>query len=351
MRSLFFAAVVICGLLQPPPRAWAHEVIGSVSNSIITAHEAEINYYVTIPPELFAILEATIGVDNAALIDYFAKSVDFLTGNEKVCRLAELEGPAPQASGNTIFHARYECAQTVDSLTVKSQLFYDLDAKHLQLTRIADPADPGHFYHEAVLRLNSPVLSVESIKSGGDATWNRIYGFFALGIEHILSGYDHILFLVSAILLSASLMTTARIITSFTIAHSITLVSAFIGLVSLPSGIVEPLIALTVAYVAFENLFVSNLRRRWIVTFFFGLIHGFGFVGALKQITVSKAELITSLVSFNIGIEAGQLLIIAAIYPLFRYVGRRAWGLRFQRVTSLLIGVAGSLWFITRVFL
>ena len=350
MRSLFFAAVVICGLLQPL-RAQAHEVIGSVSNSIITAHEAEINYYVTIPPELFAILEATVGVDNAALFDYFAQSVDFLTGNKKVCRLVELDGPAQQASGNTIFHARFECAQTVDSLTVKSKLFYDLDAKHLQLTRIADPADPGHFYHEAVLRLNSPVLSVESIKSGGGATWNRIYGFLALGIEHILSGYDHILFLVSAILLSASLMTTARIITSFTIAHSITLVSAFIGLVSLPAGIVEPLIALTVAYVAFENLFVSNLRRRWIVTFFFGLIHGFGFVGALKQITVSKTELITSLVSFNVGIEAGQLLIIAAIYPLFRYVGRRTWGLRFQRVTSFLIGVSGSLWFITRVFL
>lgn len=349
MRPLFFAAVVICGLLQQP-RAWAHEVIGSVSNSIITAHEAQINYYVSIPPELFAILEATVGVDDADLFDYFSQSVDFLTGG-KTCRLAKLDGPAPQESGNTIFHARFECAQTVDNLIVKSRLFYDLDAKHLQLTRIADPADPGHFYHEAVLRLNSPILSVEKIKSGGSATWNRIYGFFALGIEHILSGYDHILFLVSAILLSASLMTTARIITSFTIAHSITLVGAFIGLVSMPAGIVEPLIALTVAYVAFENLFVSNLRRRWIVTFFFGLIHGFGFVGALKQITVSKTELITSLISFNVGIEAGQLLIIAAIYPLIRYVGRSTWGPKIQQVTSLLIGVAGSVWFVTRVFL
>ena len=120
---------------------------------------------------------------------------------------------------------------------------------------------------------------------------------------------------------------------------------------SLPASIVEPLIALTIAVVAFENVFQKSFRRRWILIFVFGLVHGLGFVGVLKEITVSKQELLTSLVSFNIGIEAGQILIVSAGLFFMYFVHKTPWSAVFVRWSSVAIGVLGLVWFVERIYI
>ena len=140
--------------------------------------------------------------------------------------------------------------------------------------------------------------------------------FFRLGVEHILTGYDHILFLFALILRGGRLRSLLGIVTAFTVAHSITLALAVLGVVVVPSRIVEPVIALSIAYVALENIFRRRAASgRWVVSFVFGLVHGFGFAGALLELGLPPSGLIGSLVFFNLGVEAGQAMIVAAAVP------------------------------------
>jgi len=189
---------------------------------------------------------------------------------------------------------------------------------------------------------------VVDVKTGGAATLERATAFLKLGIEHLLTGYDHILFLLTVVV-GISFIESLKAVTSFTLAHSITMALAFLDAVSLPSRIVEPLIAVTVIYVAFENIMRTNIRRRWIWTFFFGLVHGLGFVDALKLITVSRSELVLSLVSFNVGIELGQLLVLVLAVGALRYVRQYSWNARFNRGFSACVGLLGFVWLGQRI--
>lgn len=351
MRPIvFIISLIISSLpaLFSPPRAEAHTYIGSVSNSIITVKNRTVNYYLSVPPNLLSAIRQLVGKDRNRHYAYIADSIK-LSVKGSDCRLVKIQGPDPQESGNSIYHALFECPEEADSFTFTSTLFFDIDERHLQFARVADADKPGEFLFEEALSSNRPTLEVESLKAGGSLFVSRVYRFFILGVEHFLTGYDHILFLLSVILVTATFMTTLKVITSFTIAHSITLAMAFTGLISLPSTFVEPLIALSIVYVALENLRGGDFSKRWIITFLFGLVHGLGFVGALKEITVSESELVTSIFSFNLGIEGGQVLIIAAIYPLLHYFRKHTWWLMFQRFASLSIGIAGLYWLISRI--
>jgi hypothetical protein len=151
------------------------------------------------------------------------------------------------------------------------------------------------------------------------------------------------------VVIGMSFIESFKAVTSFTVAHSLTMALAFLGAISLPPSIVEPLIAVTVIYVAFENIVRTNIRRRWVWTFFFGLIHGLGFVGALKVITVSRSELVLSLASFNIGIELAQLLVVALALTALRYAKRYSWSAMFNRGFSACVGLLGFIWLGQRV--
>jgi hydrogenase/urease accessory protein HupE len=142
--------------------------------------------------------------------------------------------------------------------------------------------------------------------------------FVLLGIEHILTGYDHIAFLVALVVVAPSFKAVLPIITAFTAAHSITLLLAALRVVSLNSRLVESAIAVSICYVAVENLFRKKATRRWLVAFCFGLVHGFGFASVLQTLIVGRANLVSSVVSFNVGVELGQLMIFAALLPLLR---------------------------------
>ena len=327
--------------------ATGHESIGSVSNVIITVEGQTVNYYLNIPPALFSLMDEMSAGDPVMLREYFSMTLTMSTWDVP-CELNKMYPIAPQSSGNRIIHAIYQCQKEVKDLTITSNLFFDIDDKHVQFIKLAPPQNPRQVLKEDILTLGKQVFHIADVKTGGSVLMQRAYRFFILGIEHILTGYDHILFILSAILVAVRFIETLKMVTSFTVAHSITLILAFLGIVSLPSRIVEPLIALTIAYVAFENVFMKNFRRRWMITSVFGLVHGLGFVGVLKEITVSRQELLTSLFSFNIGIEAGQLLIVGTCVLFLYYIRNRSWRPILIRWLSICIGILGLVWFFER---
>ena len=182
-----------------------------------------------------------------------------------------------------------------------------------------------------------------------------LLGFLRLGVEHILTGYDHLLFLCALLLVCRKFRTAVAIITCFTVAHSITLALATFDLVQLPSRIVEPIIAASIIYVGVENV-IAPARRSWryVLTFAFGLIHGLGFAGALREVGVGSqgAAIGGPLLAFNGGVELGQLAVAAIVLPLILHLRARPVFVRvWIPALSLIIVAAGAYWLIDRTLL
>ena len=180
--------------------------------------------------------------------------------------------------------------------------------------------------------------------------WATVGLFIVLGIKHILSGYDHIAFLLALIVIGLSFKDVIKIITAFTIAHSITLLLAALQIISLNSRFVEIVIALSICYVALENLFRKEVNYRWILTFGFGLIHGFGFASILQELILERANLLSSVVSFNVGVEIGQIMIFLVVLPILHLLNKRFEYYKVCMGTSVAIFITGFAWLIERVF-
>jgi HupE / UreJ protein len=248
------------------------------------------------------------------------------------------------------------------TLTVRCNALAQLARGHRQYLRVTGPS--GATLAEVLLDAGAPAysLSVRTPHSG-----RVLADYLRAGIWHIWIGYDHILFLVSLLLPAVlihrdrrwqptpdfvtTLLDVTRIVTAFTLAHSLTLALAVLGWVSLPPRLVEPLIALSVLVTALNNLKPIVTGSRWLVAFGFGLIHGFGFAGALTEIGVARDTLILGLFCFNAGVEVGQLGIVALLLPL-AYLARTRpfYEPLVLRIGSLLTGALASLWIVERVW-
>jgi hydrogenase/urease accessory protein HupE len=178
---------------------------------------------------------------------------------------------------------------------------------------------------------------------------HRLWRFFKMGVKHIFLGYDHICFLIALIVVS-KFLEVVKIVTSFTIAHSLTLILAALDLVHLPTRLVETCIAATIVYVALENLWVTDTRHRWWLTFFFGLIHGFGFANVLREMGLPTTGLVRCLISFNVGVEFGQLVIALCLLPLALLLACWKHGRKVVVVISILLAAFGLAWFFDRAF-
>jgi hydrogenase/urease accessory protein HupE len=233
-----------------------------------------------------------------------------------------------------------------------------------------DRVIPGYFAHvnvvdeaeqplsSQILRAEAPSMEVslpsEAAKRAGSAQGSSFMSFLKLGVEHILTGYDHLLFLCGLLLVCRRFSTMAAIVTCFTLAHSITLALAALDLVNISGRIVEPLIAASILFVGLENL----LRReepkwRWALTFAFGLIHGFGFAGVLKEVGLGSAggALIVPLFSFNMGVELGQMAVTAIVLPLLWWLRRFPAYERYgMQAISAVIALIGAYWLVERLF-
>ncbi len=178
-----------------------------------------------------------------------------------------------------------------------------------------------------------------------------LVGFVRLGVEHILTGYDHLLFLLALLIGASSFWRVLGIVTAFTLAHSITLSLAVLGLVHAPSSVVEPLIAASIIWVAVGNLLGQG--RPWdriAVSFVFGLVHGLGFADALTSLALAGWPLVRALVGFNLGVELGQAAAIAVALPVLLYVGSLARASLMARSASAAVAAIGAYWFVERVF-
>ena len=184
----------------------------------------------------------------------------------------------------------------------------------------------------------------------------RFLEFFSLGVRHILTGYDHLLFLFGLLIVCRTPRSALLLITCFTLAHSLTLALSTFGLVDLPSRFVEASIAASILYVGLENLLRRDavLRGRWLLTFAFGLIHGLGFASVLHEMGIAKTGLsaVVPLVAFNLGVEAGQLTIAALVLPIIWQLRKRPGFLRVGvPACSVLVGAAGAYWLFERTVL
>ena len=179
--------------------------------------------------------------------------------------------------------------------------------------------------------------------------------FLSLGVKHILTGYDHLLFLFGLLVVARGFFSALNIITSFTIAHSITLAVATLHLVQIPSRIVEPLIAASIVFVGVENLLrgdIPNARR--MVPFGFGLIHGFGFASALREADISSGigGIVLPLFSFNLGVELGQIMVAAVALPIiWKLRENPMFVARWAPACSAAVALLGSFWFVQRVWM
>ena len=187
--------------------------------------------------------------------------------------------------------------------------------------------------------------------------WSTAAEFTVWGMHHIFIGYDHIAFLLALLLAARRLGEMVRIATSFTVAHSITLLLAALDVIHLPSVVTESLIAASIVYVAAENYFIKEAKYRWVLTFLFGLVHGLGFSSVLHERLQDLDTIVAPVVSFNLGVELGQIAILLVAFPILAWIRKGATEeesakrqLKLVRIGSAPIFLLGCFWLVDRVF-
>ncbi len=212
--------------------------------------------------------------------------------------------------------------------------------------RLGSEPAPGQvmiFPGDAPIDVSKPLLT----------PWQLAPKFFAAGVEHIMTGYDHICFLLAVVLWASRAWPVVKIVTAFTVSHSITLTLAALQIVNLPSAWTEVAIALSIIYVAVENFFSRKVDSRWRDTFFFGFIHGFGFASGLIELGVPQRAIVPALASFNLEVEAGQIGVVLVVIPLLNFIDKQfSKGERSPRLVyacSAIIAGFGAYWLLVRL--
>jgi hydrogenase/urease accessory protein HupE len=245
-------------------------------------------------------------------------------------------------------------APAASRLTVRSALLDRLPFGHRQYVALTDAK--GATLAEKLLSSTSHDVEVPLASGVASAApvSHPFSEFLGMGVKHILTGYDHLLFLFAVLIGCKQISSIVKIITAFTIAHSISLALSTLGWVVIPSRIIEPMIAATIAYVGIENLlFRQAVSHRAMLTFGFGLVHGFGFAGALHDMGVGEngSAVAIPLLAFNSGVEIGQMMVAAVILPLlWRFKDKPQFNLRWAPACSIFVALAGGFWFIQRVW-
>ncbi|HXR58156.1 MAG TPA: HupE/UreJ family protein [Burkholderiales bacterium] len=301
---------------------------------------------------------------NRKEIEAYALSRLGLAADGKACALAPEELLADEHSDGAYAVLRIEAGcgtRPAASIEIDYHLFFDLDPTHRGLVRFQRGNGPAQ---TGVLSPERPRLE---FRAGDVSSFDQFLDYLKEGVKHIWDGIDHVLFLLSLLLPAVLAFSNKawkaakgfrevfwdvfKVVTSFTIAHSITLSLAALSVISLPSRLVESAIALSVLLAALNNLWPVVFGRRWAVAFGFGLIHGFGFASVLQDLGLPQGALLLALVGFNLGVEVGQLAIVSAFLPV-AYTLRGTWLYRRLLFTggSAAIALVAAIWLIERAF-
>jgi len=326
---------------------------GSVGYASITIDGESARYRLTLwpatlPPAVAEQLRrarAGDGPSRDVLLDVIREKVA-LTADGRRCEAGPGSLlPATSATESVTLVVDFACGGEARDLVIRDDLFDVLGADYHTLGRIDAAGHTTQFAFTPESRETRARLT-EPAGARGTAS------FLRLGIEHILSGWDHLLFLLGLLVRGGGWLALAKIITAFTLAHSVTLALAALDIVTLPDRLVEAVIALSIAFVAAENLFRRPIvSRRWLVSFCFGLVHGFGFSSVLREVGLPARGLLLALFGFNAGVELGQALVVALALPAVALLRDTRWEPRVIRSASLAILLVGVVLFVERAFL
>ena len=254
-----------------------------------------------------------------------------------------------EISRDSILYLKYELDEDDEFLTFKwSEKYGPIIIREINELKKED--DLYTEYLQAGLQTDKIFIKSDNTQS----IFKSIFNYFILGIQHIIpKGLDHILFIVGLFFFSVTLRPLLIQVTMFTIAHSITLIFVSVSYINVNPLIVEPIIALSIAYVGIENIFKQYVKEylRYVIIFFFGLLHGLGFALVLSDIGYQSSKLIVNLISFNLGIEAAQIFIILSLYVLLgiKFSNKKYYRYIFQIPVSLFIALVGIYWFFDRI--
>lgn len=371
MKNRFLRLAVSCALLLSlTTQAQAHKPSDSYLSLTVNGERIEAQWDISLRD-----LDYAVGLDGnndrkvtwGELRSQHSKIANYVLPRLKV--RAEADLCPPKVTGHSVDHHAdggyavlqfaLTCIKEPKTLDVDYNLFFDLDPTHRGLLRL-------EYKDQTQTAIFSPDQASQRLELAHVNPWHQFLDFGHEGIWHIWMGFDHILFLILLLMPAVLIREKGRwqgvlgfrpafwdvlkIVTAFTVAHSITLSFATLGLVQLPSRWVESAIAASVILAALNNIIPFFKGRLWTVAFVFGLIHGFGFASVLMDLSLPKSALLLALVGFNVGVEVGQLVIVSAFVPL-AFGMRHSWF--YQRMTlalgSLLIMTVASIWLLERV--
>jgi hydrogenase/urease accessory protein HupE len=355
MRGAVFALVVIsissfalCVAAHPVPFSYLDIRIepGAIELTLV-AHMFDVAHELGIDPPDRVLDPSVLADQSDAVLALLQKRLQVAVGGEALSNGA-WSAAEPLSDRQSIrWHARYLITGAPGSLSVTAILF-PYDTAHQTFVNFYEG---DALTSQAILDRSHPTL--EYFVGGRQGVLAVIRKFVPAGIHHILIGPDHLLFLVGLLLLGGSIRRLLVVVSAFTVAHSITLSLAALNLVTPPSRLIEPAIALSIVYVGVDNLMVGRGRdvRAWIA-FAFGFIHGFGFANVLREMNLPSPALGWSLFSFNLGVEIGQLLVVVAVASALIALRSRneAAGRRLAFAGSVAVILMGAFWFVQRVF-
>jgi HupE/UreJ protein len=346
LRNIGLIAACLIGVLLPQA-ARAH--VTATGLAVITVEDREIRYRLTLVPSELRELAAQLlryamagsRADAERLGEAMRQAV-VVRVDGAACRPGRIAVQDLGAGLKALLSYDLHCAAMPGRLEVEED-WIGLFGEHYQtIATIRSPQVGG----EHLLGPGNRVLSADF----GPSSPSDLGGFVRLGVMHILTGYDHLLFLFVLLAGAGGLWRVLGIASMFTLAHSITLSLAVLGLVHAPPALVEPLIALSIIWVAAENVTGhGRSSRRLAVTFIFGLVHGLGFADALAPLALSGWLLVRALGGFNIGVELGQIIAICLVLPIMLAIGRLAPGVLIYRAASFAVAAVGAYWLVERM--
>jgi hydrogenase/urease accessory protein HupE len=298
---------------------------------------------------------SSLQASRAAVGDYLANAIAVEADGQRLA--AELGALSPRAAGTTpVTHVvqtlTFQSAAPIRSLRLTVRLFADMTSSHQALLRVH--GDSGV---RQVVRRGPFTLALDAAHLT-PSTLSVVREYLGWGIHHIFVGYDHVAFLLALLLAVTRLRELLLIVTSFTVAHSVTLLLSGLGVLRIPSRLSDLLIAASIVYVAIENLRRAGrpLPRRWLLTFVFGLVHGLGFATELQErLAEVGGRVLVPVLSFNLGVELGQVAIVALVYPVLMWLRRAPTARerqlrqnRLLRMGSVPILLLGLFWLLDR---
>jgi len=361
--------IVMLSVLLVSSVAFAHQTSHSQINLEVDGNTIAGQWYIGVDD-----LERSAGLDvngdgnltwaellqKQVLFDSLAKTQLGFLQNQSMCNLVPESIMLDNLSSGLYVYlpVKITCPQDITKITISYNFLFSFDAQHKAILSIQSNGEA----QSAVFDYESREFVFDTVKS---AKYQTFFKFIWQGMWHIWIGIDHILFLLSLLLpaalilrrgrwqekrnLNQTLINTTKIVTAFTVAHSITLALSVFDLISLSSRIVESVIAASVIIAALNNIRPVVHRRLWLLTFVFGLIHGLGFASVLNDVGLTPGLELLALSAFNIGVEIGQLVIVAIVLPFIYVLSLRViYRSRLLQIGSIIIAAVALVWFIER---